>query len=291
METMLLSLIGCGLPTLALEDGQNYAYTGEMSVPSVTTASGTDLDICWDQLAQDLSCHGLSATDDIDLLALIRFPHLSQEEVELGIERDDLTQSQLDGYVALATGDATCAQLSAFDFFGTPIDVPAQYNSDGGTYLLMLSTGTTPGQGARMLTFLDPSADSETVEVDIEDGCGVLDFEASLGGRTLRVEDEGPWLVDWSALTTNGAGNPFTSGFVDEVTVAFYEGMDPAALEAGFLDLELLATEQWTVELSEARTQVELEAIDLSRDGTWLLALRCSTCSNPAPLFLTVLEP
>jgi hypothetical protein len=26
-------------------------------------------------------------------------------------------------------------------------------------------------------------------------------------------------------------------------------------------------------------------------DGTWVLALRCSTCANPAPRFLTLLEP
>ena len=26
-------------------------------------------------------------------------------------------------------------------------------------------------------------------------------------------------------------------------------------------------------------------------DGTWILGLTCSTCANPAPLFLTVLEP
>ena len=25
--------------------------------------------------------------------------------------------------------------------------------------------------------------------------------------------------------------------------------------------------------------------------GTWVLALMCSSCSNPAPLFLTVVEP
>mgnify|MGYP005741916403 CR=1 FL=1 len=28
-----------------------------------------------------------------------------------------------------------------------------------------------------------------------------------------------------------------------------------------------------------------------SGDGIWILALTCSTCANPAPLFLTVLEP
>ena len=28
-----------------------------------------------------------------------------------------------------------------------------------------------------------------------------------------------------------------------------------------------------------------------SGNGVWLLALRCTTCANPAPLFLTVLEP
>jgi hypothetical protein len=30
---------------------------------------------------------------------------------------------------------------------------------------------------------------------------------------------------------------------------------------------------------------------DVSGDGMWILALRCSTCYNPAPVFLTILDP
>ncbi len=300
MVSMLLSLIACAGQTLELQDGQNYAYTGEMTVPTVPTASGVDIELCWDQLSSDLACHDLDAAEDIDLLALIRFPHLSEEEVELGISNDDLTQSQLDGYVALETSGETCASLAAFDFFGTPIDVPAQYNSEGGTYLLMLSTGTTPGQGARMLTFLDPTTDSDVTRVDVGDGCGLLDFSADLGSlNQVPVEPEGPWTVDWSAVTTNGAGNDFEPGHVDQVTVGFYEGLTTADLEARFLDLELIATKQWTLQLTEVRSFVELgdatsdgqPLSSLDGEGAWILALRCSTCSNPAPLFLTVLAP
>ena len=293
-------LIACAGQTLELQDAQNYAYTGAMTLPRVETATGVDVEICWDDLAKDLSCHDLDGAEDIDLLALIRFPHLSSSEVEDGIESDDLTQSQLDGYVALETDGQRCGRLVDFDFFGTPIDVPSEYTDQGGTYLLMLSTGLEPGRGARMLSFLEPSADSDVTRVDLGDGCGLLDFEADIATNTLSIEPDGPWTVDWSALTKNGAGNDFEPSFVDTVTVAFYEGLEPDALEASFLDLDLIATQRFSLPLTEVRSFIALEdATDhtgtafggVGGDGTWLLALRCGTCANPAPLFLSVLEP
>jgi len=287
MRVVLFCLLACGR-TLELQDAHNYAYTGDMSIPSTATASGEDLSLCWEGLVEDLACHGIDPATDIELLSLIRFPHLDEAEVEAGISADDLTQSQLDGYVALETGGETCAQLSAFDFFGTPIDVPSEYTAEGGTYLLMLSSGTEPGQGARMLQFLAPSADSDVDLVDIGDGCGTLDFEARIEGSIAAPE--GPWTIDWTALSTNGAGNPFEPTLVDRVTVGFFEGRSPEDLEQSFLDLELEATESLTVELSEVSARAEVD-VPLRSGGTTLLALRCGTCSNPAPLFLTALEP
>ena len=73
-------------------------------------------------------------------------------------------------------------------------------------------------------------------------------------------------------------------------------------LEQQVFDIELIATEIWELgldreteaDLSEARSRDGGAAFDGfadRSDGVWLLALMCSTCQNPAPLLLSVLEP
>ena len=67
-----------------------------------------------------------------------------------------------------------------------------------------------------------------------------------------------------------------------------------SALAEDFLDLEQLAEDRWELDVT-GRTSASLGELDgfggVDADHRWLLALRCSTCRNPAPRFLTVLEP
>ena len=80
----------------------------------------------------------------------------------------------------------TCTKLSELSFFGTVIDVPSEYiESADYTYLLLFAKGTTPGQGARTMMFLNPTAASTNTAVDAPTGCG----HARLLGRP-RVADE-----------------------------------------------------------------------------------------------------
>ncbi len=65
---------------------------------------------------------------------------------------------------------------------------------------------------------------------------------------------------------------------------------DTVFLEADFARLELLQEEQlnWSV---DGLLDLDLSGAALFGDpGTWLMALRCGGCTNPAPPFLTVVE-
>jgi hypothetical protein len=74
--------------------------------------------------------------------------------------------------------------------------------------------------------------------------------------------------------------------------------MGVAEIEASFLDIELLASDLYTLQLDGGTTASlsglvtaegkVFEGFDTS--STWLLALRCTRCTNPAPIFLTVLQ-
>ncbi len=283
-----------------LADANNYSFSGALDVPSITTASGTDVTVCWDEVLHDLQCHGMDPLTDIENVGLVRFPNYTQEEVEVALSENDLQQAAISGYVeSPADGVNMCANLADFSFFGTSIDVAEEYTEAGGTYMLLLTAGTTPGVGARMISFLAPAVDNATTEVSVGDGCGLLEVDADLEALTpVPIPADGPFTVDWSTLTVDGQGNPVAVEDIDGLMLAFYAGETPATLETRLLDLELIATDLYTMPLAGETTADLALATGASGaftgftgDGTWLLALRCSRCYNPAPTFFTVVEP
>lgn len=287
-------LAACDAGPVVLEDAHNFSYTGDVHVPAVLTAPSTDLIVCWDQVLQDLQCHGLDPAEDVDLVSLVRFTELTEQEVSDKLAQDDLKQADLSGYVEWENPGETCTTLSAMSFRGTPIDVASEYTLDGGTYLLSLASGGQLGSGTRMLSFLTPTADSEVAEVAVGGGCGVLDFTADLASLAPVVLDaDGPWEVDWSSLSRTGIGNGLSLSDIDGLSLAFYAGQSRADLAGQFLDLAVIADVYLETGIS-GTLSLELETVagfdGPTGDGTWLLALTCSRCANPAPLFLTALE-
>lgn len=290
---------------VVLRDAHNYQTTSSLTLPAVETASGTDLDICWSDVVKDIQCHDLAPQADLDTVALLRFLNLSEEEVAQKLTSEQLDQSEVDGYLEyLSDHESTCAPLSAMTFFETPIDIEEEYvESDEHVYLLLFAEGTTPGVGARTMMFLRPTESSNNTEVAAESGCGMLEFTADLSEvKKLPVPIDGPWLVDWRDITQDGQGNEIAFEAIDSVLIGFYEGMTVGDLEAKILDLEQIATSLWEVELEGGRTADLADArgrdgegrfpgFDRDEEGVWLLGLMCSTCSNPAPLVLTVLDP
>jgi hypothetical protein len=286
--------------TVHLLDANNYAFTGLLDGPSFPLRSLQDATLSWADLQQDLQCHDLDPVLDVDNAALLVFPRLTEEEVEDGLSNNTLAQVDLGVYLSYAPGDETEASLSQMTFFGTDADIEDEFAEGSGTWLLLLTTGTTVGVGARMLAFLDPQDDATDSRASVSDGCAVLDVTVDLQAMTpLGVRPDGPWPVVWDGLTTTGQGNPFEAGDVDTLMLARFDALGLAELEGQFLDLELLADGLWTMEHAGG-TSADLSALvdasgaafgGFSAGATYVLALRCSTCPSPAPLFLGSLEP
>jgi hypothetical protein len=288
-----------------LLDEHNYRTTSSLTLPMVDTAPGTDLDICWDKVEQDIQCHDVAPQDDLDTVALLRFRHLSKEQVEAKLTSGQLDMSEVDGYVEYLTdNESTCAPLSAMTFFETPIDIEEEYvESDDQKYLLLFAQGTTPGVGARSMMFLNPTSSSTNTQVDAESGCGKLEFEADFSDvNNVEVPVDGPWVIDWRDLTEDGQGNEIDFVAIDGVLIGFYEGKTVAEVQEQILDLELIATSLWEIELDGGRTADLADArgrsgggrfpgFERDADGVWMLGLMCSTCQNPSPLLLAVIEP
>jgi hypothetical protein len=152
------------------------------------------------------------------------------------------------------------------------------------------------------MTFIQPTKSSENTRVDAPSGCGMVDFSADLSSQTpVVVPKRGTFSVEWRGVSVNGLGNPFAHGSVDRVLLGFYAGKTVADLEAQVFDLELIATELYDQRLAarsadlglatERTTGAPFTGVEREDPGTWVLALLCSTCQSPAPLFLSVLVP
>jgi hypothetical protein len=294
-----------GDAAIVLHNENNYRSSASLSLPAVETASAVDLDICWDEVRSDLLCHDLEPQVDLDNVALLRFLHLSERDVEQRLTAGELPQSEVAGYLAYPTDhESTCTTLSAMSFLGTEIEVEEEYTeSSDHTYMLLLAEGTIPGVGAKAMMFLRPTQDSSNTRVEAQPGCGLLDFSADLASaEPVAVPTRGPWVVDWRNITRDGQANDIVFARIDTALIGFYEGMTTADLEEQIMDLELVATEMWEIELAGGR-KADLSTAESRQDGAafwgfernsdglWLFGLLCSTCQNPAPVVLSVLEP
>ena len=175
-------------------------------------------------------------------------------------------------------------------------------------YLMLFTHGTVEGAGAQGMVFIKPTSTptsgSPNTMVEAPDACAsnILTFNATLG-TPASIPGAGPWKVDWSQLTKDSFQNTldFARTKVDKVDVGFYQGKTPDDLKMNFLDLDQPSfyTSLYSVAVPTGQKWVDLmgakdasgAALDFTRtDGTWAVAVLCSTCSVPAPVALTVLQ-
>ena len=132
---------------------------------------------------------------------------------------------------------------------------------------------------------------------------GIQELTADLSSvDPVSIPATGPWIVDWSNLTRDGAGSPLSAPRVSHARVAFYAGLTAAELEDRIPELEIEATSLWEIPV-QSGTRVDLaQAAEAgggtsfpgfggSGDGIWLFTLLCDSCMDSIPLVLAILEP
>jgi hypothetical protein len=296
---VLAALAGCDR-TVYLEDANNFSYVGTVDAPSLDVASGQDLEICWDGLTEDIQCHDVDPAADIGILTLARFLNLTEPEIEQQISEDTLSTTALSGFLdyPVPAGE-TCAQLEDFTLEGTEVDLAEEFYEGGGTYLLLAGAGTEPGQGTLALMFLNPKEASDVTAVTMGSACDTLDFSVDLSSLTpVALPASGDsWVVDWGGLTVNGLGNPFEISKLDRLMLGYYPDYGLTDLEEHFLDLEIDADALWYLDIGGTFSADLAQATGddgafagFETSGTYVLALMCTTCQNPAPIFLTLVQ-
>jgi hypothetical protein len=303
------------LPIVAAKTN-NYSFSSVLSFPPIAVAPDRELSFDWGGLSRDFLGHELDPLAEIDTVTLILW-RMAEQELQTKLNDDALVQRDV-AVAATAPTENARTRVSVFDF-GTPGREPTDpplseeqilpfldataYDPAEHTYTLMASTGTELGRGTRMLQSfkLDPA--SENVEVLITDDSTQLEVSVDLQSlEPTRVPLGEPALsVDWSSMVETALGNEFTRNSIGLVAIARYSAA-PAELESGFLELvrydrSIVADRAWLLEVPAGERATLSGAVDengasfegIDADGTWMVALFCTQCQNPAPWYLTFL--
>ena len=302
---MLLFLyIGCdatiSLPDSAgifLEDANNFSFTSEVQAQSIPIVPKEDAIVHWGDLSIDMLGNNMNSTD-INMVSVVLFPRLSQQEVLFGISNETLRQSDLSGYVEYyPTENETSAALTDFSMQGTYIDPPEHFQVDSGTLLLTFSSDEL---FTRTLVFFEPDEQTENHDIAVGNQSTIVDYEIDLVDlEHIIIPPAQRWMLDWSGLTQSGSDRPLNLPQLDQVQIVILED-DIETIEEHFLHIESRAQDIYEADVL-GTDQIDLSALQnesgtsfdpeiLSTQKNVLLALRCTTCVNPAPLFVGVLE-
>lgn len=292
--------VTCDDPAL-VGDANNYTFDGALDVQvtevqAYSDEAPVDYLVDWSGLTADLQGHALDPAVDIDSASIVALPHLTPEEAATALSTNSLTQADIGAYSTAVVTGRTSVQLSELALFGNDIDIESYLTEGSATWMLLLSTGTTTGVGTRQLHFLIPSAASSNTSVAVTDDSTVLDYTVDLDSLTPVYAPAGTFTVDWSALTVDGRGAPLEQSDIDTAKLAWFADASFASLAGDFLDVETNADKLWSAPIAAGST-LDLatlqgdEAFTGLGDGTWALALQCSSCPNPAPLLFTELRP
>ena len=300
----------------------NCTFSSDMKLPPVTVKSMSNLTFDWIGVTHDFKGHPLSATQEVNTVSVMMWA-LPLATVQSELNADVLQQSDLVVVPPPSVNPAagvTSAMLYDFTLNGTPATPeqfnryfdPAVYPASRSSFMVAIATGTTIGEGFRMLQSFEIDPASSATAIHITNDSTQLTYSANLHSLTITgVPAATPALMlDWSDLVSpdppdpklppenNALGNEFKDAHVTDAIVAHYT-QTPAQLETQFLDLDLIATDFYRAKI-ESGTVLDFTTLKdkdgkpfpgVSSDGTWLVGLTCGDCRNPAPWYLTILKP
>jgi hypothetical protein len=169
--------------------------------------------------------------------------------------------------------------------------------------MLIAQTGDQePGKNVRMLQFFTLDPNSTVTRIDMTSNSASLAYTADLRSLKRIPTSQGNPLIhlNWDNVTLNAGDYEFIPTLITRVVVAHYD-MTVCQIEEQFLDLETIHDQWYFADLVEVGTDIDLSTLStsdgipfpgISAGGTWIVGLFCTIeCSNPAPLFMGVLEP
>ena len=303
--------------TLTAAEANNYSFSSTLSFPVIKIAPKSELTFDWSAVTTSFLGHAVNPKTDLNMISVL-FWKLPLSDLQTRLNADTLAQKDLvvvpltittDGTTPNVTAGATSAKLFNFTLNGGAVDsalILGYFDADfytpntSYTYTLMAASGTTVGQGVKMIQSfqLDPTSTNTTVNMTSDST--KLTWSANLHNLTPTgiPAGQGGLTIDWSKLKTNALGGAFDPTSITNVLIGHYT-QTPTELESKFLDIELIATDLYravistgtSVDFSTLKTDAGKAFSGIDATGTWVVALQCGSCRNPAPWYLSVLKP
>jgi len=285
------ALQACGDPC-ALSDDANFTYDSSMEVTVTQAQPSADLLLDWSALDTDVQGHAVDPDTGVTQVTLVVFKDLTTDEILDGLVHDQIDQTKVNAYFLCTPTGSTCL-LSDFGLGSSKPGVDQYFLEDSGEWLFVL---TGEDGGSRSLQFAEPSDASSSTDLVWDDQTASLSVDVDLHDSAAVGLPAGTTVtLDWSGLTRDGIGEALNLDKIDLLQVARYD-LTTTELEEQFFDLKTLASETWSLDvggvnsadLSQLEGDTAFPGIDAN--GTWMLALWCTTCRNPVPKVLARLE-
>lgn len=311
--------IACKGTTVVADAANNYSFSSTLSFPPVKVQPKANLTFDWSGVTSDFIGHTVDPKHDLNTILIFEW-NLTLADLESKLNKDALQSSDMTVTPPLSlttNGSDMSAKLLDFTLNGSQIGAdgglvtvdqvmlffdPEKYDPATHILTLMAATGNKLGYGTRMIQAFQLDSSSTNTTVTVNKDSTKLDYAANLHDLRPTGIPAGTAKItlDWGKMTTNALGNEFVTTFVTEAIVAHYTET-PTELEKKFLDLQLIATDYYegvagatggtTVDLSTLTTASGKSFPGIDNNGTWIAALQCGGCRNPAPWYLTVLKP
>lgn len=307
-------------PTIMVTKDNNFSSMSSLTIPPVSVPPGEDFKICWDKLTTDIQGHPVDAKKDINDVSFIRVVKSNPDDVAKLLNDGNLQASDIDGDWDLQMKDGTdnpCGPklsdltVAASGTTGAHIDPKTDFTTDATrTYLMVFANGTSIGFGARTMVIIKTDPTSTVDEVDATNSSASLSYTATLSTKHVAGSSTKAERVDWSGVTTGGAGQQIGRNDVSRVLIGFYEGMQPADLEKNFLNLQQptgtatgAPSLSWEIDVAGGQSADLSQATGRAGEGTfagfnsggktgsWIMGMFCDQCQNPAPVIVTLVDP
>lgn len=307
--------VACTGTNLTASAANNYAFSSTMTFPPIAVAPKTELTFDWAGVTKDFLGHSV-AQSDLKMISILMWD-LTLSEFETRLNADTLLQRDLTALPLLAYTDgttpnvsvgATSAKLYDFTLNGGAVASTTiisyfdadTYSPSNHTYTMMAATGTTTGQDVAMIQAFQLDKNSTNDKVTMTSASATVTYDANLHSLTPTGVPAGQPAItlDWGTMTTNALGGVFDPTAITHVLLGHYT-QTPTQLEKQFLDIELIAADLYeaaisigtSIDFSTMTTSSGKAFTGIDDTGTWMVALQCGACHNPAPWYLSILKP
>ena len=303
-----------GSLNLLLDPANNYAFDSTVTFDVQSVAPNTPLTFDWSGLSIDLMKQPINPAGGDVAAVLVSLMGLSVQAFQDKLNANEALNNDSKGTLAFYPTTETRAHIYEFASPGDlmprlpeeidPYLDPGAFPPEENTFAVLIQDDREPARGVRMVQAFRLDPNSLSTDVTLSNTSSDLVYQTDLAAVVPVQVPAGTANItaDWGGMNdvaNNALGDLWVKRSIEEVMIGRYD-LTPAQLTEQFLGLENIAAELYrgpvpagsTIHLStlvEETSGAPFTGVNAS--GTWILALNCLKCTNPAPWFLTILQP